>query len=87
MGAIMDTDNITNDITNDPGVRAQRAAEAHLVACWEAFHAYDELGVEEGEGPEDPSSAPFCGCETCVVREVLYAAWPILRDAALAGCQ
>jgi len=26
-----------------------------------------------------------CGCDACVVREVLYAAWPILREAAQNG--
>lgn len=64
----------------DWGVVAQRAAEEHLLACYAAMHSLDE-GVEV----EDPAVGPFCGCETCEVREVLHAAWPILRVAALDG--
>lgn len=55
--------------------RAQQAAEAHLEACW----AY-----EHGETDEAPDfAAPFCGCTTCMVREVLHAAWPHLKEALL----
>ena len=76
-----------NDIVTDPnftdwGVRAQRAAEAHLEACEEALYAAEG---EEGEDQDEPGLGPYCGCTTCVVREVLYAAWPILRQAALDG--
>jgi len=54
---------------------AQQAAEQHLEACW-AF--------EHGEVDDAPDfSAPFCGCETCQVREVLHAAWPHLRQGLL----
>ena len=53
----------------DVGVLAQRAAEDHLAACWEALDIMEE----------SPASAPFCGCQTCEVREVLYAAWPIFE--------
>lgn len=65
----------------DWGVKAQRAAEEHLLACYEAMHALDE-GAQD---VEDPAVGAFCGCETCEVREVLMAAWPILRVAALDG--
>ena len=61
----------------DFGYEAQRAAEAHLDACMEAL---DEQ--EHGEDVESPASAPFDGCDTCCVREVLFAAWPILLEAA-----
>ena len=27
-------------------------------------------------------AAPYCGCETCAVREVLHAAWPYLYALA-----
>lgn len=62
---------------DDPGPRAQAAAEAHLEAVWEAFY--------EGEDhPErqvlSPASAPFCGCETCIVREILAGAWPVIEE-------
>lgn len=50
---------------------AQVAAEAHLAACWAHLH-------EEGPQPED-MAAPFCGCPTCEVREVLHAAYPHLQ--------
>jgi hypothetical protein len=66
----------------DWGVKAQRAAEDHLLACYEAMHAADE-GLEV----EDPAVGAFCGCETCEVREVLFAAWPIMRAAALDGAE
>lgn len=67
----------------DYGFEAQAAAEAHLYACHEALSA-----DEEGEGIIDsPASAPFCGCETCEVREVLFAAWPFLKLAALDGAE
>lgn len=61
----------------DVGYLAQQAAEKHLAAC------YDALVEEEDDPekwPESPASAPFCGCETCVVREVLYAAWPVWEE-------
>jgi hypothetical protein len=57
---------------------AQRAAEVHLEACLEAMWEYEENGVEV----ESPASAPFCGCNTCVVREVLWAGWQYLEKLA-----
>lgn len=61
----------------DYGLEAQRAAEEHLERLYEA----DEMD----EYPEDyPALAPFCGCTTCIVREVLYVGWPILEEAVLA---
>lgn len=63
----------------DYGREAHEAAERHLEDCFVA------LGVEEDGGepiwPEDLESA-FDGCTTCVIREVLYAAWPILLQGA-----
>lgn len=59
------------------GVLAQRAAELHLAACMEALWAYEEEGDED---VESPASAPFCGCDTCIVREILWAAWPIFEE-------
>lgn len=63
-------------MSEDLGPPAQRAAEAHLAACWEAYWA-----EEEGREIESPACAPFCGCDTCVVREVLFAAWSFLESA------
>lgn len=63
----------------DLGLQAQHAAETHLNECWEALDAENEGAV----GVQWPDMAgPFCGCQTCEVREVLHAAWPILRDGA-----
>lgn len=62
--------------------QAQRAAEARI----EALAEHEELceGLPAEEWPEAPeSNGPWCGCQTCVVREVLDAAWPIMRRAAL----
>jgi hypothetical protein len=65
----------------DYGLEAQKAAELHLDACREAMEQWEEAG-EISEAVESPASAPFCGCQTCEIREVLYAAWPILLQAA-----
>ena len=59
----------------DYGLEAQRAAEAHLEAIYEAEF--------ENEGEDSPSIGPWDGCTTCVVREVLMVAWPFLEHAAL----
>jgi hypothetical protein len=67
----------------DHGHEAQKAAEAHL-------EALDECLFLEGQGdePDWPESAgPYCGCQTCIVREALHAAWPHLRQAALEGAE
>lgn len=34
-----------------------------------------------------PLAVPFDGCLTCIVREALDAAWPLLRAAALAEAE
>lgn len=56
----------------DVGVAAQRAAQRHLAACWEALEISDAGGEAQS-----PACAPFCGCETCEIREILHAAWPV----------
>ena len=58
----------------DLGLEAHQAAEQHLTACWEALDAENE-----GEVVDWPDTAgPYCGCQTCTVREVLHAAWPYI---------
>jgi len=64
----------------DWGMLAHRNASEHLAACMEALDR--EQG---GEDVDSPAIAPFCGCETCVVREVLYAGWGTIAQATLAG--
>lgn len=34
--------------------------------------------------PGEELAAPFCGCDTCVVREILDAAWEPMFETALA---
>lgn len=48
-----------------------------------------DFGMEAQQAAEDRLEAYFlddgeCGCPTCIVREVLTAAWPILLEAARA---
>ena len=52
---------------------AQKAAETVLARAWEFLD-------EENDG--EMLDAPFCGCDTCVVREVVMAAWPYLYRLA-----
>lgn len=70
----------------DYGYEAQQAAEKHLDAIYAAQEATDEAdenGIEPPEWP--PTAGPWCGgCDTCMVRETLFAAWPILLEAARA---
>lgn len=62
----------------DVAERAQEAAEKHLAACNEALYDYDENGADATT--ESPSVAPYDGCDTCIVREVLYAAWTVIEE-------
>lgn len=79
----------------DYGVQAQRAAESHLQACNEWMEWYDDGQPagdlnDSGEGRpagDDPSCAPYDGCETCVIREALYAAYPILQEGITVDAQ
>lgn len=51
-------------------IAAQEAAEEHLMQCWESV---------DDDVVEPDTLAPFCGCMTCEVREVLHAAYPHLK--------
>lgn len=66
----------------DYGLEAHQEAEKHLSACWEAYFDEEQDGLSDVEWPE--TAGPFCGCDTCIVREVLHAAYPILREGILA---
>ena len=73
----------------DFGLEAHEAAEKHLriVQDWNDHweeHFGDECDCPGGPPPEPDMAGPFCGCETCVIRETLHAAWPILLEAAKA---
>lgn len=54
---------------------AQRAAERRLADANELLWE-DETG--EVEKADTELAGPYCGCDTCLVREVLDAAWPYL---------
>lgn len=53
---------------------AQKAAEARLAAATEVLFDESDLPVE--------LAGPYCGCDTCIVREVIDAAWPYLKELA-----
>jgi hypothetical protein len=56
--------------------RVQRRAEAHLDACFAAEDEPTEV--------DSPAFGPFCGCMTCIVREVLMVCWgDMLEEAKL----
>ena len=68
------------DEVEDLAQKAQRAAEARLADVTDRFWA-DEEGAEDAWDGWD-GTAPYCGCETCLVREILTGAWPMLLEAA-----
>jgi hypothetical protein len=60
---------------------AHKAAEAHLAALGEALDLEEE-GEPNVVWPD--SAGPYDGCQTCEIRETLYAAWPIMQERAAA---
>lgn len=66
---------------------AQLAAERHLSACREAYW-HEEMCEQDAQCGDNqdcgqsPACAPFDDCDTCIVREVLHAAWPYLQRLA-----
>lgn len=64
----------------DWGARAQRAAEQHVHDCIEA-----EESASDGVDVASPASEPFCDCLKCIIRETLYAAWPVIEEALRDG--
>jgi hypothetical protein len=62
---------------------AQHAAERRLSVANAMFVADEEGGHDDADHPEwDEISGAYCGCDTCIVREVLDAAWPHLKEIA-----
>lgn len=53
--------------------KIQAAAEQRLMEGWQFVHDESDGGTLTG---------PFCGCDTCVVREVITSAWPYLYELA-----
>jgi len=66
-------------MSRDYGHEAHQAAKARWQQLDEAL--YVENSGEEPEWPED-MTFPYDGCEDCVIREILHAAWPFLEPAA-----
>jgi hypothetical protein len=59
--------------------KVQKDAEAHLerlqLELWEVDYGEDEEDISESDDWPLQPAGPFCGCTTCVVREVLHAAF------------
>lgn len=67
----------------DYGLDAHNAAVERLDQLETALLDEDD-DVEDPTPYPDDMVEPFCGCQTCYIREVLAAAWPHLRLAARA---
>lgn len=55
-------------------IPAPRRTEAELMTAIQnaGEQAYNELDIDDGD----------CGCDTCIVREILEAAWPLMLELA-----
>jgi hypothetical protein len=62
--------------------KMQKAGELRLAAA--NFTLFEE--EQDEEKPEELAgeelAGPYCGCDTCIVREVLSAAWPHMLELA-----
>ncbi len=68
----------------------QRRAEEHLEACQDAMGHLDEQDTDhecDDTCPKDPSFGPFCGCNTCIVREVLSSGYASLKGLVAEDAQ
>jgi hypothetical protein len=72
------------------------AAEAHVEQCEEAlmhYQQFEELfeNNPDHEGCEDhvpfpeEMAGPYDGCLTCMIREALFAAWPVIEEEMKGG--
>jgi hypothetical protein len=64
----------------DWGARAQEVAQEHVAACIEA-----EEARSDGLDVPSPASEEFCDCLRCIIRETLYAAWPVMVESVRDG--
>ncbi len=60
---------------NDWAEQAQKAAEAHYGKVIDAWFA-----EQDGAEVQSPATAPYCGCTTCDIREILAGAWPVIEE-------
>lgn len=71
---------MSDDVTRRLDALAEKAGDAALLRLERSYH---EMMYEEPyDGAGSAPCAAFCGCFTCMVREVLDAAYPYLREAA-----
>jgi len=70
---------LSDDIDKRLDALAERAGDAALMRLERAYH--ELMNEDEYDGPGSPTLAPFCGCMTCMVREILDAAYPYLKEA------
>lgn len=69
----------------DWGAEAHKAAQERLNALSEVQSALCE-GEEPDEDLANQLSGPCCeGCDTCTIREVLDAAWPVFLAGVRSG--
>lgn len=66
----------------DELIDASTAASAHVDACAAWLLEAEELEVDAW--PPSPAVDAYDGCDTCVVREALAAAWPVFLAAVTA---
>jgi hypothetical protein len=63
-------------LLDQPMTDEEASSAVHDAAIVRLSEAYEYLaGTSDG----DALCAPFCGCDTCLVREILDSAMPILR--------
>ena len=63
-----------------PGQQAHEAAMEHLSLMYDLLAQENDTHVE---WEDTPALAPFCGCQDCVVREVLFAGIMSLRETGV----
>ena len=61
----------------------EKGLEEYMLGLWEALD--EEDNDEDSEGPVTLSGEPFCGCETCVTREMLWFSTPIILQGQKDG--
>lgn len=65
-------------------VLTRAAHDAAVARVEDAHERFDrEMAGDDGAWDGYPLGDPFDGCVTCIVREALDAAWPLIRAAAL----
>lgn len=62
--------------------RAQQLAERRLAYANALLFDEEDEDTAAAEFPGEELAGPYCGCETCIVREVLHAAYPAMLEIA-----